>query len=338
MSREWYHYPLGLKEDWPEGALPSADSVFRADFLNQFISWANYLNALGGLISKRVYYGPRIGWITFEGAHILHKIIQHQTIVQAASFLRKFVCTPGGRWLNWTIGQTDQPNYEYHPLYLQGSSPPLIQVGQDVHPRNSNGWIRQYFLTCRERLDSMIACRADTAWATGNVINCSWTEQPDGSSVGGCTTEPGNSRMLYIRSRGPWTNPSGNVCEHAAFMDYTVPAQSLPCSAAVYVINVRGDLEEPQLPGCPFPCPEPPTTASIIAECREDGTNEIKQVPSGGWLAIEGAYGHISEPIYPPGKNWGYKPNDYPFIWGTSSSMVCTALYPWDTIPAQFRL
>jgi len=48
MSRAWKQYDLASASwvDWPAGTLPSAESVFRAAFLNQFIAWQNYLTQL----------------------------------------------------------------------------------------------------------------------------------------------------------------------------------------------------------------------------------------------------------------------------------------------------
>lgn len=44
MARAWLQYDRASDSwiNWPAGTLPSTESVFRADFLNQFISWMRY--------------------------------------------------------------------------------------------------------------------------------------------------------------------------------------------------------------------------------------------------------------------------------------------------------
>jgi len=45
MARVWHHidHTTGLWAEWEAGTLPSAESCFRFDFLNQFIGWMHYV-------------------------------------------------------------------------------------------------------------------------------------------------------------------------------------------------------------------------------------------------------------------------------------------------------
>lgn len=44
MARVWYHIAPSTGEwtEWGAGTLPSAESLFRYEFLNQFIGWMRY--------------------------------------------------------------------------------------------------------------------------------------------------------------------------------------------------------------------------------------------------------------------------------------------------------
>lgn len=60
MSRAWKQFDRVSNRwvDWPAGTLPSPESVFRAAFLNQFVSWRRYLNDCTGRTKPVGFISP----------------------------------------------------------------------------------------------------------------------------------------------------------------------------------------------------------------------------------------------------------------------------------------
>lgn len=165
MSRIWHQWIDGNKVEWPADELPHPQTVFKANFLNQFIAWIRYLNYIGQL-----------------SEHIPEYIVAGD-IIQRASFWNGLIINPktsepGYIWpYRWRYTLSDLSNTGPLP---HSSIKPLYEIngwGEAITPRinrgdNLQGIIRVWLKNLRWKLD-----RCSTYYHTGAGgywRSCSW--------------------------------------------------------------------------------------------------------------------------------------------------------------------
>lgn len=193
MSRVWYHYPNRVKTVWPAGTLPHGDSVFMADFLNQYVSWSNYLSAL-----------------TEHPINQQH--VSTGSNIQQASFWQSFLYRD----------QVDAYGYSYHApkpfvideitddifMKLRDSAEWILHssgseqtakpaVGDIIQPQSSESCLKIELMKKRARLDLM---KNICAWAHGATMYvCKWRFSLEESLPSGTfpRTIPNPSYLAY---------------------------------------------------------------------------------------------------------------------------------------------
>lgn len=184
MSRIWYQWIDGERVEWPAGELPHQRTVFKANFINQFIGWAKYLDA----ISKTVW--------SQTGLPISKSLefISPGDIIQQATFWNNLIIDPKSHdpidvsWgMNWQkynppgnlekIGTTtsldsygnlrDGVSWENHPVIN-------FQYGD-----NLQSGLREWMMNLRWRMDQCTLYL--NAVAIGAFEYITWSRKLDGS-------------------------------------------------------------------------------------------------------------------------------------------------------------
>lgn len=167
VSRIWYQWIDGNKVEWPSDELPHPQTVFKANFLNQFIAWIRYLNYIGQL-----------------SEHIPGFIVAGD-IIQRASFWNGLIINPetsdsGDIWsYRWQYTLSDLSNTGPMPY---SSIKPLYEINgweEAITPRinrgdNLQGIIRVWLKNLRWKLD-----RCSTYYNTmagGYMRACEWRD------------------------------------------------------------------------------------------------------------------------------------------------------------------
>lgn len=149
MARVWKQFSRSNGwTDWPAGTLPHPDSVFRAEFLNQFIGWIRYLDALR-------YYNTQ--------TLLLPEFIQIGSNIQTADFWNSLNYTSNliTRNITWDIDGVLNVGYDFDlENKIEGNSAyedtlfDNISTGDIIQPRSSNDCpVRNRLLKLRTRLD-----------------------------------------------------------------------------------------------------------------------------------------------------------------------------------------
>lgn len=174
MGRVWYNYPVGEdRYEWPAGSLPDANSIYSADFLNQFYGWNYYLQKLSGMRTGNKYTCP---WVVAGQTQIQARTFWNglKPLTLGWSAYTKAEIT-GGTIDNWTAKLVDSPKLSAYPL-------PDIVTGQDINPYNDdrNGF-RQWLLNLRRRIDMCEAFYVDMDGVTKSGTFERWWISPSGN-------------------------------------------------------------------------------------------------------------------------------------------------------------
>ena len=301
MAREWYHYPGGIKTAWPENTPPHADSVYRADFLNQFVDWGNYLHAIGG--SQR----PSYSWPERRTA----PIIAGQTIIQTADFWNSLAFWPSDNFLMlryFNYGAGTKINGWKISINNWWGLPQIIrmQPGDIIYPGDG---ICSFCLSLRRRLDACQVAKRNSGLSFGGGW-VEWRTAGDGSSY---SEQSGTQDfpILFWYAADSANHPGGRECRNYWLSNIHLVAER--CGAALISYWEESEYE-PFFP-TPWLCPDDHTSAYIIAssgkvDCRN------------GWMAVAGDFGKADAPTFIP---LGEAKRTY-----GSLAMLC---FPLDAIP-----
>lgn len=277
MSREWYHWPGGVKTAWDSGE-PSPDSVLRADFLNQFVEWGNYLSACGG-------DDPFYGWPARRTA----AIVQLSTGIQYAEFWRTMQFFPNyDNWLNCGDANIGNDLTDWAAPLSGLPSAHNVIVGEDIHPRIAGGSKLQTFLeNVRARMDACQTWKITPTWTPYSMLQ-EWRKDISTGTetyLGAGSASPNNYLTAY--SGGVPNNPSTLHYVNYYFASLSV-SNSVPCGIGVYLLDTTPS-GEPRITA-PFPNPGTATGASAVAYNSADC--------SGGWQVLSADYGKASSPYF----------------------------------------
>jgi hypothetical protein len=314
MAREWYHYPDGVETEWPEGELPSADSVYQAQFLNQFVKWGNYLHDVGG--SKTIHPWPARRTVK----------VRKGDAVQFASFWNSLCFWPGDAYLL-------QSRYVFSVAYeilnfklniYQALLPqvPLIEPGQDIHPRfASDCFIRNHCIKLRQRLDRCQSVLADSwIWSGGGVSAqgkyATYLKTNDGYST---RTGDSDSTNLFWYSAGVPQNPGGRECRNIWLVDLTITDSRAGAAVVSWYDPAIQNPSNQRLLPVPWPMPTNNTSGFVVAK---NASGDL----SSGWVALPGDFGKASAPVFQEDRFPGY----------TTSGRLEVILFPLDTLPPQY--
>jgi len=305
MAREWYHYPSGVKTVWPVAALPSSESVYRADFLNQFVRWGNYLHAVGGSKAYGDWPARRTSPVTSD------------TIIQTATFWNSLLFWPGNDFLaqprsafasgtalhNWKSSIYDSFHFPWVPL---------VAVGSDIHPREAPScFIRDYCRKLRARLDFCQSVKVNGGWRAngywaeyGQTVGESEYSTRDGSQLG---TMPD---LWWYAARAA-NNPSRVECRNSWFSDATVTT----AAGAAVVSHWPPPPPGPSFRPTPWPCPTNHTSGIVVAAKTTTSCAD-------GWLALPGDFGKAASPVFL-----------HPDEWAQTHGAISVIHFPLDSIP-----
>lgn len=185
MNKNWFQFIDGRKVDWPGNELPHPKTIFKADFINQFIGWCKYLQ----------HISPSI-WGAQESARDI-SFVEVGTIIQEASFWNRLIVNPydtgdylplwGARWA-WGLTADE--------LRAVGTSPQLSSLMRPSdHPEwadhpvepfsrgdNLQGALRQWLFNLRWRIDNSTACYGGHSHdAASQMTYKNWSGRLDGT-------------------------------------------------------------------------------------------------------------------------------------------------------------
>jgi len=163
MSKVWYHYPYRIKTVWPAGTLPHGDSIFMADFLNQFVGWINYLNDC-------------------QQSALAHvPLVSLGDSIQSAAFWNQLKISASDNWLSVNndliAGQliadgTAKANETAEYLATANAD---VAVGDRIHPMKvASCPIRNRLLKLRTRID--LLGTYETGWDTATASVHYWSK------------------------------------------------------------------------------------------------------------------------------------------------------------------
>lgn len=186
MNKNWFQFIDGRKVEWPENELPHPKTIFKADFINQFIGWCKYLQ----------HISPNI-WGAQESARDI-SFVEVGTIIQESAFWNRLIVNPydtgdylplwGARWA-WGLTADE--------LRAVGTSPQLSSlIRPSDHPEwadhpvepfsrgdNLQGALRQWLFNLRWRIDNSTACYGGHSHdAASQVTYKNWSGRLDGTN------------------------------------------------------------------------------------------------------------------------------------------------------------
>ncbi|MFA7463206.1 MAG: hypothetical protein WCY59_08705 [Anaerovoracaceae bacterium] len=243
MARAWLQYDRASDSwiNWPAGTLPSPESVFRAEFLNQFISWMRYT-----------------GNFAFDGSVEYPGFLSPGSSIQSAAFWNSIgqfdvLDNPDltdNAWMDLDASDLSTPDEEIAEDLLEDSTAysaaaPYAEIsrGDIIQPASSSACpMRNMLLRARTRLD---LCRVvKVPWASC-VSSHSQTDQlsqdraDPGSTICYSTYPPGASGFTPMQV-GVYTlyfNPWGDIPEWHIWRNQWITAiyAHLTTSAAAQV-------------------------------------------------------------------------------------------------------
>jgi hypothetical protein len=164
MARVWKHWPDGVETEWPSGSLPDPDSIFRADFLNQFIGWIRYLSDMEGEAVSTPF------------------AVAGETIVQTAEFWNALMFEAGDDWLAVTADQlvpetivADGEAKLNDSAEYAATAIGIVSTGDVIQPYRLDACpMRIRMLRLRARIDLCVALRVAGAASCGSVLYQDW--------------------------------------------------------------------------------------------------------------------------------------------------------------------
>lgn len=281
MNKNWYQFIDGRKVDWPENELPHPRTIFKADFINQFIGWCKYLDH----IDKNL-------WDT-RGTLRGVEFAEVGTIIQEADFWNKLIITP------WTPGSISVPGWAWgwawgltaDELRAVGTSPQLSSLIRpsdhpewDDHPvepfsrgDNLQGALRQWFFNLRWRIDNSTACYGGHShYASSNMTYTVWSGRLDGTDRKVQTEEYANQTWI-IPTLDAWTSSYLPPSEGGRSYVYSdIAISSTPHADASLLVTWAGTGSTPLIN---FPTPLP-TEFYVLATARPPGAMYTGSIPA----------------------------------------------------------
>lgn len=280
MNKNWFQFIDGRKVDWPENELPHPKTIFKADFINQFIGWCKYLQ----------HISPSI-WGALESARDI-SFVEVGTIIQEASFWNRLIVNPydtgdclvlwGARWA-WGLTAAELKDVGTSPklssLYKPQDHPEWADHPVEPFSRGDNlqGALRQWLFNLRWRIDNTTACYGGHSHdAASQMTYKNWSGRLDGTDRK-VHTEHYSNRTWIIPTLDAWTSigwPQSEGGRSYVFSDIAI--SSTPHADASLLVNNAGTGSTPLIN---FPTPLS-TEFYILATARPPGAMYSGAIPA----------------------------------------------------------
>ncbi len=279
MNKNWFQFIDGRKVDWPENELPHPKTIFKADFINQFIGWCKYLQ----------HISPGI-WGAQGSARDI-SFVEVGTIIQEASFWNQLIINPydtgsylplwGARWA-WGLTADELKDVGTSPklssLYKPQDNPEWADHPVEPFSRGDNlqGKLRQWLFNLRWRIDNSTACYGGHShYAASQVTYKNWSGRLDGTDRKVHTEHYSTTWIIptldaFVSSG--WPQSEGGYSH--VFSDIAI--SSTPHADASLLVNWAGSGSTPLIN---FPTPLS-TEFYILATARPPGAMYSGSIPA----------------------------------------------------------
>lgn len=280
MNKNWFQFIDGRKVDWPENELPHPKTIFKADFINQFVGWCKYLQHISTDI-----------WGVYGSARDI-SFVDIGTIIQEASFWNQLIVNPhdmggylplwGARWA-WGL-TADELKDVGTSLQLSSLVRPVDHPEWADHPvepfsrgDNLQGSLRQWLFNLRWRIDNSTACYGGHShYASSNMTRNIWSGLLDGTDRKVRTEHYANYSWiiptLIAHTSIGW--PRSEFGYSDVFSDISI--SSTPHADASLLVNWAGTGSTPLIN---FPTP-PRTEVYVLATARPPVSMYSGAIPS----------------------------------------------------------
>lgn len=283
MNKNWFQFIDGRKVEWPENELPHPKTIFKADFINQFIGWCKYLQHISTDI-----------WGANESTRDI-SFVEAGAIIQEASFWNQLIINPyfagvyipGGMALwgtRWGWGLTaDELKDVGTSLQLSSLVRPVDHPEWADHPvepfsrgDNLQGSLRQWLFNLRWRIDNSTACYGGPHDASSSMTVTNWSGRLDGTDRK-VHTEHYENQTWIIPTLDAYTSigwPQEEGGRSYVYSDITI--SSTPHADASLLVNWAGTGSTPLIN---FPTPLP-TEVYVLATARPPAVMYSGSIPS----------------------------------------------------------
>jgi hypothetical protein len=279
MNKHWFQFIDGEKVDWPDNELPHPKTIFKADFINQFIGWCKYLQ----------HISPSI-WGANGSARDI-SFIEVGTIIQEASFWNRLIVNPydagyylplwAARWA-WGLTAAELKDVGTSPklssLYKPQDNPEWADHPVEPFARGDNlqGNLRQWIFNLRWRIDNTTACYGGHSHAASSSMTIKqWSGRLDGTDRTVQTWQY-DDEMWIIPTLDARTSIyySHEYGRGHVFSDISI--SSTPHADASLLVNWAGSGSTPHIN---FPTPNS-TEFHVLATARPPGTMYSGAIPA----------------------------------------------------------